>query len=279
MTRTTTDERRPAELPVRTELRDRVLWVHLSRPAALNAIDDGMVAGLDEALDRAAAPDVRAVVVRGSGRAFCVGVDLKQVAGDDLDMGVLTAMVRRIGGLVERLAALPKPTVAGVNGVTAAGGLEIVLACDLVVAARSARLADAHSNYGLLPGAGATPRLVQAAGPRLAKRLMFSGEFVSALDLVPSGVVNEVVDDDELDQRLDEIGRTLSARSPRVLAAMKRLVDATPGRTLSESLAAEFAELEAHTRTPDLVEGLRAFREGRAPSFADDVEPIVEGRA
>lgn len=278
MTEPTTDERRAADAPVRTELRDRVLWVHLSRPAALNAIDDGMVAGLDAALDRAAAPDVRVVVVRGSGRAFCVGVDLKQVAGDDLDMDVLTAMVRRIGGVVERLAALPKPTVAGVNGVTAAGGLELVLACDLVVAARSARLADAHSNYGLLPGAGGTPRLARAAGPRLAKRLMFSGEFVSALDLVPSGVVSEVVDDDQLDQRLEEIGSTLAARSPRVLAAMKRLVDATPDQTLGESLAAEFAALEAHTRTPDLVEGLRAFREGRAPTFADDVEQILEER-
>jgi enoyl-CoA hydratase len=276
---TAIEDQRHREMPVCTELRGKVLWVRLARPGVLNAIDDQMLAALDEALDRAAAPDVRVVVVRGTGRAFSVGADLKQVGGEHLDMSMLTDTVRQIARVVERLAALPKPTLAGLNGLTAAGGLEITLACDLVVAARSARIADAHSNFGLLPGAGGASRLTRLAGPRVAKRLLYTGDFVPAEELVACGLVTEVVDDDHLDDRLHELAGSLAARSPRVLSAMKRLVDEVPDQTVAESLSAEFTALVSHTRTPDLTEGVCAFRERRAPAFADLAAARVTERA
>lgn len=251
------------------ELRDRVLWIQLSRPEVLNAINDEMIAELDRAAERAAQPDVRVVVIRGAGRSFSVGVDLKQVAGSGFDIDRLTATVREAARVITRIATLPKPVIAGVNGLTAAGGLEIVLACDLVIAARSARLADAHSNYGLLPGGGGSFRLARLVGPQQAKRLLFTGEFVAAEELLAAGLVTEVVDDERLDDRLEELSGALAERSPRVLAAMKRLVEESSGQSTEEAASAEFATLVAHAHTPDLAEGLAAFREGRQPRFDD----------
>lgn len=255
--------------PVDVEVRGRVLWVHLARPEALNAIDRPMLAGLDAAIDRACEPDVRVVVLRGRGRAFCSGVDLRQVGGDRLDVDALLGLVDDVARVVTRLAALPRPTIAGLNGVTAAGGLELSLACDLTVAARSARIGDAHSNFGLLPGGGGSFRLARIAGIRLAKQLMFTGALMPASELVGTGLVGEVVDDDRLDDRLEELSAGLAARSPLALSAMKRLVDAAYDRTDEEATAAELAELAGHVRGPDVVEGIRAFREGRVPRFDD----------
>lgn len=254
---------------VRMEVRGKVLWVHLQRPEVLNAINEAMVEGLGAAVDRAGAKDVRVMVIRGTGRAFCAGADLVEVPGAEPDIARMEKTVARVAVVVERIAALPKPVIAGVNGITAAGGLELVLACDLVVAAAGARFADAHSNYGLLPGAGGSARLPRAVGPAIAKRLMLTGAFVPAEELVACGFVGRVVPPDQLDAVLEELSASLAERSPRVMAAMKRLTDAAVDSTLPEALQAEAAALSAYLRTPDVLAGLAAFREGKRPVFED----------
>lgn len=254
---------------VRIELRGKVLWAHLQRPEVLNAINEDIVAGLNEAVDRASQKDVRALVIRGTGRAFCAGADLVQVPGATPDIERMEQIVGRVAAVVERIAALPKPVIAGVNGVTAAGGLELVLACDMVIAAAGARFADAHSNYGLLPGAGGSARLPRAVGPALAKRLMFTGEFMPAEELVACGFVTKVVAPDQLDTALEELSASLAARSPRVLAAMKQLADAATQTTLPQALKAEAKALGVYLRTPDVLVGLAAFRDGQRPVFED----------
>lgn len=254
---------------VRTEVRGKVLWVHLQRPEVLNAINEDMVEGLGAAVDRAGAKDIRVMVIRGTGRAFCAGADLVQVPGATPDIERMEQTVSRVAAVVERIAALPKPVIAGVNGVAAAGGLELVLACDLVVAAAGARFADAHSNYGLLPGAGGSARLPRAVGEAMARRLMLTGEFVAAEALVPGGFVTKVVPPDELDDALEALSSTLAERSPRVMAAMKRLAAAAGGSSLAQALEAEADELRAYLRTPDVLIGLAAFREGTRPAFED----------
>lgn len=259
----------PSVPAVEVELRDSVLWMYLARPEVLNAIDLSMLAGLNAAIDRACEPDVRVVVLRGRGRAFCAGADLAQAGGETLDVERLLAMVAEAARVATRLAALPRPTIAAVNGITAAGGLELALACDLLVATRSARIGDAHSNYGLLPGAGGSFRLARVTGARAAKHLMFTGELRPAAELATSGLVSEVVDDDRFDDRLAELTATLARRSPRTLTAMKALVDASLFRTDHEAGAAELEMLSRHAHGPDLVEGIRAFREGRRPQFED----------
>lgn len=258
-----------ADIAVRTEVRGKVLWVHLQRPEVLNAINAEMVEGLDAAVDRASRKDVRAMVIRGTGRAFCAGADLVQVPGATPDIDRMEQTVVRVAAVVERIAALPKPVVAGVNGIAAAGGLELVLACDMVVAAAGARFADAHSNYGLLPGAGGSARLPRAVGPAMARRLMLTGEFVTAEALVPCGFVTKVVPADELDATLEMLSGSLAERSPRVMAAMKRLAGAADDCSLAGALDAEAKELSVYLRTPDVLVGLAAFREGARPVFED----------
>jgi enoyl-CoA hydratase len=260
----------PAVLPaVRTELRGKVLWMYLQRPGLLNAINEEMVDGLGAALDRAGRADVRAVVLRGTGRAFCAGADLVEVPGAVIDIDGMERTVARVAEVVERIAALPKPVIAGVNGLAAAGGLELVLACDLVVAAEGARFSDAHSNYGLLPGAGGSARLPRAVGPAMAKRLMLTGEFVAAEELAASGFVTAVVPADQLDERLEGLSASLAERSQRVMAAMKQLVDRACDVTLAEACKAEAVALGRYLRTPDVIAGLTAFREGTRPRFED----------
>jgi len=254
---------------VRTELRGKVLWVHLQRPEVLNSINEEMIGGLSAAFDRADAKDVRVVVVRGTGRAFCAGADLVQVPGEQVDTSRMEGIVERVAAMVDRIATLPKPVIAGVNGIAAAGGLEILLACDLVVAVEGARIADAHSNYGLLPGAGGSARLPRAVGTAMAKRMMLTGEFVLAEQLVASGFVSEVVPAPRLDERLEELSTSLALRSPRVMAAMKELANDAIDLSLAEACAAEAAALSAYLKTPDVHVGLAAFREGTRPEFED----------
>lgn len=255
---------------VSVEKRGAVLWMRLQRPEALNAVNREVADGIDAALDRAGRADIRALVICGTGRAFCAGADLHELPGETIDIDVLETAVHRVDEVVDRLAAFSKPVVAGVNGLAVAGGLELVLACDVVIAAQSARLGDAHVNYGLLPGAGGSYRLPARVGVSMAKRLMLTGEFVAADELVSTGLITRVVPDDALESALDDVSSALSRRSPRVLAAMKRLVDGSRCIPPENAAEAEKATLSDHLRSPDVIEGLTAFREGRKPVFDDD---------
>lgn len=251
-----------------TEVRDAVLWLRLHRPEALNAINRAMVTEIDAALERASEADVRVVVITGTGRAFSAGADLQELPGDPVDVEALEAAVHRVEAVIGRLAAFPKPVMAGVNGIAAGGGMELVLACDLVIASHEARLGDAHVNYGLLPGGGGSYRLPRRVGVSLAKRLMLTGDLLPAEEFLPCGLVMQVVAPDHLEATLDQVATSLARRSPRALAAMKRLLDSGE-RPAAEGAIAERDALHEHLRTADVIEGLVAFREGRTPVFED----------
>lgn len=257
------------ETPVIPTIRDGALWLTLNRTAALNAITPAMVDGLNAALAAAENdPSVFAVVLTGNGRAFCAGADLKYVR--QTAQGDETAVARFLDSVLavmSRLEKFPKPTIAAINGLALAGGLELVLCCDLVIAARSARLGDAHANFGLLPGGGSSVRLPRKIGPTRAKYLLFTGEFLPAEALVSAGLVNAVVDDAEL---LDEAGRIVARlrdKSPLVLRRMKALVDDGLEQPIETALRLELLASEVHAHSHDMREGLAAFEEKRAPHF------------
>jgi enoyl-CoA hydratase/carnithine racemase len=241
--------------------------VRLDRPDALNSIDRSMLSGLDEALVQAADDAVHALVVTGRGRAFCSGADLAAVAASD-DPGALRSFLTDFGAVLDRLEALPKPTIAAINGYALAGGLELVLCCDLAIAAQSARLGDAHANYGLLPGGGASVRLPRRVGLALAKQLMFTGAFVPAPELRWSGLLNDVVPDDGLEAAVDKLAESIAAKSPLGLARMKRLVDDAAEQPVGAGLRAELLASELHAHSEDMREGLDAFLTKRRPRFA-----------
>ena len=257
------------------EVRMGVAWLRLDRPAALNALSEPLLDDLDRAIDRAYEdPAVRVVVVTGTGHAFSAGADLAfafealQEGGDAGDK--LLGFVARARAVLDRLASLPKPVIAAVNGVALAGGLELVLCCDLVIAAETARFGDAHANYGLLPGAGGAVRLTRKIGPTRAAQLLFTGEFVSAHDLVGVGLVNRVVPDASLEDTVQEVAETIASKSPLGLRRMKELIALALDQPVDAALRAEQFALAAHVHSRDLQEGLSAFREKRRPRFAGD---------
>lgn len=258
-----------SEADVVTTVRDGALWITLNRPAAMNAITPEVVTRMRQALEEAEHDDaVRSVVLTGAGRAFCAGADLKHVRQHTSDNPeAMAQFLRSVLILMERLETFPKPVIAGVNGLALAGGLELVLCCDLVLAARSAKLGDAHANYGLLPGGGSSVRLPRKIGPTRAKYLLYTGEFVPSESLVACGLVNEVFDDDALTEGIQKLVARLAEKSPLVLRRMKNLVDDGLEQPAATALRLELLASEAHAHSHDLQEGLAAFEEKRKPNF------------
>jgi len=243
-----------------------VLWLKLNRPQALNSLTLSLVHALSAAIKEAENdPEARVIVLTGAGRAFCAGADLKDPARKRPESGA--EFVKAIGALTELIEASPRPVIAAINGIAVAGGLELVLACDLVIAAESARLGDAHSNYALFPGAGSTVRLPRKIGLNNAKQLMFSGDILPASEWKAFGLVSQVVSDDGLIGAVSEIAKKLGAKSPLGLARMKQALNDSLDQPLPIALRYERALSNLHHFSADRVEGLTAFKEKRPPQF------------
>ena len=245
----------------------RTEWITFQRTDQLNAMSTQMLREMTDVLEAAMADDaVRAIVLTGSGRAFCAGADLKEVAGAKHAPGEpdLLDLVDHTFGLMRHG---PKPMIAAVNGLAMAGGLEMVMACDLVFAAESAQMGDAHSNFGVFPGAGGAAVLPRRIGLNRAKYLLFSGENVSARDMMDWGLVNKVVADEDLRDAVQTFTNRLADKSPAVLRRMKRVANRSMDVDETAALAEEMLNLRAHMRSWDMHEGLSAFNEKRKPQF------------
>jgi len=250
-------------------LRGSGAWIALNRPKKLNALTFQMLRELSDALGRAQSDSaVRALVLTGIGRAFCAGADLKET--NEVEAALkpgdpdLLDLVRVAFG---QLRAFPKPTIAAVNGIALAGGLEMIMACDLVFAAESARFGDAHSNFGVFPGAGGAAILPRRIGLNRAKYLLFSGEQVAAREMMDYGLVSRVVADGEMRAAVESFVEKLAKKSPIVLQRMKAVANRSLDQSEQSALADEMVNLRDHLRSYDIDEGLVAFREKRAPVF------------
>jgi 2-(1,2-epoxy-1,2-dihydrophenyl)acetyl-CoA isomerase len=242
-----------------------VMTITLNRPDVLNALDAAMHAGLREALGAAAAPDVRAVVLTGAGRGFCVGQDLAEFR-DMPDVGA--GLQERYHPNVRAIRALEKPVLAAVNGAAAGAGLSLACACDLRIAADSASFVPAFINIGLVPDAGGAYFLQRILGTPRAFELMSSGRRLSAAEAHAWGLVSEVVETAELPGRAAELAATYAALPTRGVALTKRLFDAAERASLDETLELEARLQTEATGTEDFAEGVAAFLEKRPPRFA-----------
>lgn len=250
--------------------RGAVLWITLNRPNELNAMDRDLLTALEKALDEAESDgSIICIVLTGAGRAFCAGADLKFVKDfpEDEREAATAAFLHRATTLMARLEAFPKPVIAAVNGIATAGGMELLLCCDLVIAADTARLGDGHANYGLLPGAGASYRLPRKIGLTRAKYLFFTGLLLSAHELRDAGLVNKVVPHADLVMEVDAVAALISSKSPLGLRRMKELANASFDLSQEQALRAEQAACDAYVNSHDRNEGLTAFSERRPPSF------------
>ena len=250
---------------------DQHVAITLNRPDALNSISPDMIDDLNAALDSIEGrPTLCALSITGNGRAFCAGADLKAAQSRMAGADAATVNSNFLDGLrrvLLRLEDFPTPVIAAVNGLALAGGLELVMACDLVIAVESAKLGDAHANYGLVPGGGNSVRLPRKIGPTRAKQLIYTGEFLPAQQLMDWGLVNMVVPDGELGKGLDELIAKLSNKSPIGLRRMKRMVDDGQEQGLSAALRYELSLNAQHAASNDRLEGLAAFNEKRKPNF------------
>ena len=247
---------------------DGVARVVLNRPDKLNAISPGLLEDLGDVCDAIERDDrVRVVTIRGAGRAFCAGADLavvQEVAGDAERWRTFIDLWHRV---FNRLEALPRIVIAGVHGVALAGGLELVLACDLAVADEEARLGDQHANFGLVAGGGGSQRLPRVIGVRRAKELMLLGGWLDAREAAAWGLVNRIAPKGKLAETLETLAAELAAKSVSAGRTVKTLVNRALDVDLIGGLELEKALVGEHMRSADAVEGLRAFAAKRRPAF------------
>lgn len=251
------------------ERRGHGAWITLNLPGDMNALTIKMLDEMERALDGLRNDtEIAAIVFTGSGKAFCTGANLKEILSSLHDPTQGTKdFLERIGEVLNAIRAYPKPVIAAVNGYALAGGLEFVMSCDLVLAAEDAKMGDAHSNFGILPGAGGAAVLPRKVGLNRAKYLMFTGDSISAADMERYGLVNLVVPKEELVQSVEALVEKLADKSPLVLRKMKELANAALDQTQASALHQELLYLRHHNRSYDLAEGLAAFREKRKPEF------------
>jgi enoyl-CoA hydratase len=251
------------------EMTGGVARVTLNRPAQMNAVSPELLEDLDrvcETVERDAR--VKVMTLTGAGRAFCAGADLKVVQELSPDPERWRGFMDLWHRVYNRIEALPQPVIAGVNGLALAGGLELLLVCDLAVADDAARIGDQHANFGLVAGGGGSQRLPRAIGLRRAKELMLLGGWLTARQAEAWGLVSRVAPAGELPRVLDEMAGALAALSGSASRTVKALANRAPDVDLAAGLALERALVGDHMRSADAAEGLRAFAEKRKPRFA-----------
>jgi methylglutaconyl-CoA hydratase len=248
---------------------DGVVWLTLNRPEIHNAFDDRQILELTRAFEDLAADDtVRAVVVTGAGSSFSAGADLNWMRrtatyGEADNLRDANALAR----LMQVLDQIGKPTVARVNGAALGGGAGLVACCDIVVASEQAVFGTTEVRLGIIP-AVIGPYVVAAIGPRQARRLMLTGERITAREAARIGLVHEVVAADQLDATIAMVLSNLLKGGPGAIAAAKRLVHDLSGRAISQELVDDTARRIAALRvSPEAREGVSAFLEKRKPGW------------
>ena len=240
--------------------------ITLNRPDRLNSFTQAMHEELRDALDNLG--DARVVVLTGAGRGFCAGQDLNDRAmasGEPVDLG--ETVQQCWNPLIRTLTALPQPVIAQVNGVAAGAGANIALACDIVVAAKSAKFIQSFSAIGLIPDSGGTWVLPRLVGQARALGLALTGEPLPAETAEQWGLIWKAVDDEALDAEVDAIAGKLASLPPLGLAAIKDMIRSSWQYSLDEELERQAGAMRRLGFTQDYREGVAAFLEKRKPSF------------
>lgn len=254
-------------LTIKVDRRDGWTRITLNRPDRLNSFNEEMHRALAAALEEAADESCRAVLLTGEGRGFCAGQDLSDRVGKDGPPDLGYTIETFYNPLVRRLRALRKPVVCAVNGVAAGAGANIAFACDIVLAARSARFIQSFAKIGLVPDSGGTFFLPRLIGEARAKALALTAEPLSAEKAEEWGLIWKVVDDDKLMAEAEALVAHFATQPTQGLALIKEAMQASSANDLDTQLDLERDLQRQAGRTPDYAEGVKAFMEKRPAVF------------
>ena len=250
------------------EKKDHIATLTLNRPDDLNALSPQVYDELYAVTEDVANDgETRVLVIKGNGRAFCAGADLKEVQKILGDVPRMRWFVELCHRTYDAIEALPIPVVAAVHGMVLAGGIELAEVCDIIIAAESTRIGDQHAQYGLIAGGGGTQRLIRQMHYRKARELLITGDWLTAKEAQTYGFVSQVGEDDKLEEATLKMAQKLAERSPMASRCVKMLVNKGIQTDLHTALQLEKAAVQQHYLSEDFIEGVNAFVEKRKPDF------------
>jgi len=253
-----------SEEPILVEIKEGVCWITLNRPDKLNSIDSKTMKRLFETIDEVEDdPNVRCVVIKGSGRAFSAGADVDELM--KLTPEEAEELSRKGHETMMKISSMPKPVIAAINGYALGGGCELASACDIRIASEKAKFGQPEIKLGIIPGWGGTQLLTRLIGVGRAMELILTGRIIDAEEAYRMGLVNKVVPHDRLEEEVSELAKTLASGAPIAMAEAKRLVNL--GGSLEVGLDEEAEAFGRLFATEDSREGFKAFKEKRTPSF------------
>jgi 2-(1,2-epoxy-1,2-dihydrophenyl)acetyl-CoA isomerase len=256
---------------IQLEMRGSVCVLTLNRPDRLNALNVQVAHDFKAAIKDALARGARAIVLTGAGRAFCAGGDLREMQEIAKKDGRVEAFfeepLRLLNEAILMIRRTPVPFIAAVNGVASGGGCNLALACDLVIAAESARFNQAFIKIGLTPDCGATFILPRLVGWKRATELLFTGDLISAQAAAEMGMINSVARDEELMSAAMAMAEKLAQAPTAAIAEIKMLLEASAVNDYGSQLDLERKTQIESGKTKDFVEGVSAFLEKRPPRF------------
>jgi len=247
------------------EKRERVAIISLSRPEKLNALNREVLADLRKALEEAERdPEVRAVVITGTGKSFCAGADITEFTRGSADIGRFIELGREVFEFIENMS---KPVIAAVNGYALGGGFELALSCDFVVASSNAAFGSTEINLGITPGWGATQKLAAIAGLAKAREIVMLGEVFSAEEALKLGIVHKVVQPERLMDEAIALATKLCQKSPVALSIAKLVINRSVRAILAPGLELERSMFYVAVSSEEAREGVSAFLEKRKPKW------------
>ncbi len=249
------------------EISNNTAYITLNRPDVFNAFNDEMSYEFQNALKEAKKSDeVRALVITGEGKAFCSGQDLKEIA-DQEDRSLSDSLKNRYNPIIKTIREMEKPVIGRLNGVAAGAGCSLALACDYLMASENAKLTEIFINVGLVLDSGSSYFLPRMVGPQKAFEWATMANKVSAEEAKHWGIVNEVLSDDELDNRVKEVADYYAQAPTKAIGMIKKMLNKSTYSDLDTMLEYEMYSQEIAGRSDDYNEGVQAFNEKRKPAF------------